>query len=96
MKINFKQFEAQTSFAGTKQVFDIAEALGNSMMYNGSILLDIGFEKLAEEIYYSTAEVEIPEKYYEAIKAVVRNSNFIAAVKRELIRQLETFETRQE
>lgn len=44
MKINFKKIEAQTSFEGAKQTFDVAETVGNEMMYNGSILLDIGFE----------------------------------------------------
>ena len=46
MKINFKKIEAQTSFEGAKQTFDVAETVGNEMMYNGSILLDIGFEDL--------------------------------------------------
>lgn len=96
MKINFKQFEARTSFSGTRQVFDIAEALGNGMMFNGSVLLDIGFEKLAEEIYYSAAPVEVPEKYREAIKVVVKSSNFIAAVKRELIKRLENTDNEEE
>ena len=50
MKINFKKIEAQTSFEGAKQTFDVAETVGNEMMYNGSILLDIGFEDLAREI----------------------------------------------
>lgn len=96
MKINFKKFEAQTSFEGTKQVFDISKSLGNEMMYNSSILLDIGFEDLARDIYYSSEEVEVPARYRQAMIQVVKQSSFIAAVKRELIRQLETFETRQE
>lgn len=89
MKINFKQFEAQTSFEGTKETFDIARTLGNEMMYNSSILLDIGFEDLAKEIYYSGKEVEIPDRYAEALKAVVKASNFKACIKRELVKRLE-------
>ena len=58
MKINFKKIEAQTSFEGAKQTFDVAETVGNEMMYNGSILLDIGFEDLAREIYYSKDAVK--------------------------------------
>ena len=81
MKINFKKIEAQTSFEGAKQTFDVAETVGNEMMYNGSILLDIGFEDLAREIYYSKDAVEIPE-------LVVKNSRLIAAVKRAVINQL--------
>lgn len=88
-KINFKQVEAQTSFEGTKQTFDIAKTLGNEMMYNSSVLLDIGFEDLAKKIYYSEDEVEVPGRYCRAMIEVVRRSSFIAAVKRELIRQLE-------
>lgn len=87
-KINFKNLEAQTSFEGSKQTFDIARTLGNEMMYNSSILLDIGFEDLAREIYYSEAEVEIPERYAEAVKAVVKASAFKACVKREVIHLL--------
>lgn len=48
MKINFRKIEAQTSFEGGRQTFDAAETVGNEMMYNGSILLDIGFEDLAK------------------------------------------------
>lgn len=88
-KINFKQFETQTSFEGTKETFDIARTLGNEMMYNSSILLDIGFEDLAKEIYYSGKEVEIPDRYAEALKAVVKASNFKACIKRELVKRLE-------
>lgn len=88
MKINFKRLEAQTSFDGSKQTFDVAKAVGNMMMYNGSVLLDIGFEDLAKEIYYSTDEVEVDEKYSAAIIQVVRQSALIAAVKRELIARL--------
>ena len=83
MKINFKKIEAQTSFEGAKQTFDVAETVGNEMMYNGSILLDIGFEDLAREIYYSKDAVEIPEQYCK-----VKNSRLIAAVKRAVINQL--------
>ena len=83
MKINFKRIEAQTSFKGGKQTFDTAETVGNEMMYNGSILLDIGFEELAKQIYYSSEAVEVPERYCK-----VKNSRLIAAVKREIINQL--------
>ena len=47
MKINFKKIEAQNSFEGGKQTFDVAKVVGNEMMYNGNLLLDIGFEDLA-------------------------------------------------
>ena len=88
MKINFRKIEAQTSFEGGKQTFDAAETVGNEMMYNGSILLDIGFEDLAKKIYYSTDAVEIPDQYCRALELVVKNSRLIAAVKRSIINQL--------
>lgn len=88
MKINFKKIEVQTSFEGTKQALDAAQTVGNEMMYNGSVLLDIGFEDLAKEIYYSKDAVEIPERYHKAMELVVKNSRLIAAVKREIINQL--------
>lgn len=87
-KINFRRIEAQTSFEGKQQTFDVAKTIGNMMMYNGSILLDIGFEDLAREIYYSEGDVEIDEKYVTAIVECVRQSNLIAAIKRELITRL--------
>lgn len=88
MKINFRKIEAQTSFEGSIQTFDTAETVGNEMMYNGSILLDIGFEELAKEIYYSTDAVEVPERYCKALELVVKNSRLIAAVKRAIINRL--------
>ena len=48
MKINFKKIEAQTSFEGAKQTFDVAETVGNEMMYNGSILLDLSLIHISE------------------------------------------------
>ena len=89
MKINFRKIEAQTSFEGGRQTFD-AETVGNEMMYNGSILLDIGFEELARQIYYSTEAVEVPERYCKALELVVKNSRLIAAIKREIINQLKS------
>ena len=51
MEVNFKALEVQTSFEGDKQTFDTAETVGNEMMYNGSILLDIGFEDGIHQIH---------------------------------------------
>lgn len=87
-KVNFKALEVQTSFAGGKEVFDTTQVIGNMMMYNGSVLLDIGFEDLAKEIYYSKGEVEVPTRYAGAIREVVRQSQLIAAIKREIIKRL--------
>lgn len=88
MKINFKRLEVEVDFEGTKRVFDTTNIVANAMKYTGGTLLDIGFEDLAKEIYYSDSEVEIPEKYAPYIVDVVKNLNIIAAVKREIIRLL--------
>ena len=88
MKVNFRIIEVQVSFEGEKRVCDIAREIGNMMMYNGSISLDIGFEDLARTIYYSDGEVEVPERYCKAIIEVVKQSSFIAAIKREVINLL--------
>ena len=87
-KIDFTRVEAQTSFDGRKQIYNVAQNLGNAMMFNGSVLLDIGFEDLAKEIYYSQGEVEIPEKYKMAIKKVIEEAPFIVTLKRTLIMML--------
>ena len=58
-KIDFTHLEVPVSFDGTKQMFNVAKSLGNAMMYNGSVLMDIGFEDLARRIYYSEGEVEV-------------------------------------
>lgn len=88
MKIDFTKIKVPTSFDGKEQLFNAANYVGNLMMYNGSILLDIGFEDLAKEIYYSEEGVEIPEKYAPAIAKVVKESTLTASIKRELINQL--------
>lgn len=82
MKIDFTNIEVPVDFNGTKQRFNIAEDLGNGMMFNGSIILDIGFEELAKEIYYSKGEVEVPEKYAPYIVQIVMGSNIKATIKR--------------
>lgn len=87
MLINFKNLELPISFDGKTQRFDIAETLGNYMMYNGSIIMDIGFEELAKKVYFE-GEVDVPEKYANAMKQVVMQSPFIATVKREVCRLL--------
>lgn len=82
MKIDFTNIEVPVDFNGTKQRFNIAEDLANGMMFNGNIILDIGFEELAKEIYYSKGEVEVPEKYAPYIVQLVMGSNFRVAIKR--------------
>ncbi len=87
MKVNFKKLEIQTSFEGDTCEIDVTKAIGNLMMFNGSVLLDIGFEDLAKKIYYSEDEVEIPERYKQFIKEIVLESKLPSTVKR-VIRNL--------
>lgn len=63
-------------------MFNIAEILGNGMMYNGTIISDIGFEDLAREIYYSKKAVEVPDKYAPYIVQLVCDSTLPATIKR--------------
>lgn len=88
--IDFTKVEAVISFEGETREFNVAKRLGNLMMFNSSVLLDIGFEDLAKEIYYSNGAVEVDEKYVPYIEQIVTNSEFIAAVKRAVIKLLRT------
>ena len=67
MKIDFTKIEVQVSFDGTRKTFNIAKNVGNDMMYNGSVIKDIGFEELARQIYFSDGEVEIPPQYIQSL-----------------------------
>lgn len=84
MKIDFTKIEVQVSFDGTRKTFNIAKNVGNDMMYNGSVIKDIGFEELARQIYFSDGEVEIPPQYIQSLLQVVLESNYLATIKRYL------------
>ena len=88
MKINFSSITVQVSFDGTKKTFNIAKNVGNDMMYNGSVISDIGFEELAKQIYFSDGEVEIPPQYVKPLLQVIMENQYIAAIKREVARML--------
>ena len=88
MKIDFTKIKVQVSFDGTHQTFNIAKEVGNDMMYNGSVICDIGFEELAKEIYFSDGEVEIPKEYAQPLAAVIGQGAYIATIKRYLIKTL--------
>ena len=82
MKIDFSKLTVQVSFDGTHKTFNIAKNVGNAMMYNGSVLSDIGFEDLARKIYFSDTEVEVPDEYVRPLLQVIMESNFVVAIKR--------------
>lgn len=88
MKIDFSKVKVQVSFDGTHQVFNIAKEIGNDMMYNGSVICDIGFEELAREIYFSDSEVEIPTQYVQPLIQVISQGMYIATIKRYLLQVL--------
>lgn len=88
MKIDFTKIEVQVSFDGTRKTFNIAKNVGNDMMYNGSVIKDIGFEELARQIYFSDGDVEIPPQYIQSLLQVVLESNYLATIKRYLINVL--------
>lgn len=84
MKIDFTKIDVQVSFDGTRQTFNVAKHLGNKMMYNGSVMSDIGFEELAKKIYFSDGEVEVPQEYVQPMLQVIMESEFVVAIKRHL------------
>lgn len=88
VKIDFTRVEVPVSFDGETRTYNVAKVLGNAMMYNGSILLDIGFEDLARTIYYSTGEVEVNDRYLAPMRTIIHEMNFVATIKRELIKRL--------
>lgn len=88
MKINFSKLEVQVSFDGSKKTFNVAKELGNDMMYNSSVICDIGFEELARQIYFSDGEVEIPQEYVRPLLQVIMERNYIAGIKRHIIKLL--------
>lgn len=88
MKVDFTKIDVQISFDGTRKTFNVARNVGNDMMYNGTVIQDIGFEELARQIYFSDGEVEIPQQYAKPIAQVIMESNYIAAIKRYLFQKL--------
>lgn len=58
------------------------------MMYNSSVICDIGFEELARQIYFSDGEVEIPQEYVRPLLQVIMERNYIAGIKRHIIKLL--------
>lgn len=86
--IDFTKLEFQVSFDGTKAIKNIAKDMGNFMRYTGSVMGDIGFDELAKEIYFSKGKVLIPDEYVKPMLKVIMDSNFISAIKHELVAML--------
>lgn len=87
-KIDFTNINVQVSFDGTCKTFNMAHAVGNAMRYTGSVVGDIGFDKLAETIYFSNGEVDIADEYVRPLAQVVSDMPIMAAIKRYLIGEL--------
>lgn len=87
-KIDFTNINVQVSFNGTCKTFNMAHAVGNAMRYTGSVVGDIGFDKLAETIYFSNGEVEIADEYVRPLAQVISDMPIMAAIKRYLIGEL--------
>ena len=87
-KIDFTTINVQVSFNGTCKTFNMAHAVGNAMRYTGSVVGDIGFDKLAEIIYFSNGEVEIADEYVRPLAQVISDMPIMAAIKRYLIGEL--------
>ena len=87
-KIDFTKINVQVSFNGSCKTFNTAHVVGNAMRYTGSVVGDIGFDKLAETIYFSDGEVEIADEYIRPLVQVITDMPIMAAIKRELIARL--------
>lgn len=87
-KIDFSKVTVPVSFNGSKRTFNVSHVLGNAMRYTGSVVGDIGFDKLAETIYFSEGEVEIANEYIRPLMQVVNDMPIMATIKRELIKRL--------
>lgn len=87
-KIDFTKINVQVSFNGTCKTFNMAHAVGNAMRYTGSVVGDIGFDKLAETIYFSNGEVDIADEYVRPLAQVISDMPIMAAIKRYLIGEL--------
>lgn len=93
-KIDFTKIEIVSSFedeaAGKTRPVNIAKPLGNIMKFSGNVLLDIGWEDLAREIYYSEGPVQVKDEYAPAIVSIVEGHPGInAATKRAIINLLQ-------
>lgn len=88
MKVDFTKIEVQVSFDGTKQTLNLAKRIGNDMMFNSSVICDIGFEELARQIYFSDGEVDVPIEYVRPLLQVLADCRYIACVRRYLTKKL--------
>lgn len=87
-KIDFTKIKAQVSFNGSEKTFNVAHVVGNAMRYTGSVVGDIGFDKLAEKIYFSDSAVEIPNEYQKPLQQVIAEMPIMATIKRVLLDKL--------
>lgn len=87
-KIDFTKINVQVSFNGSCKTFNMAHVVGNAMRYTGSVVGDIGFDKLAETIYFSDGEVEIADEYIRPLMQVITDMPIMATIKRHLIDKL--------
>ena len=87
-KIDFTNINVQVSFDGTCKTFNMAHAVGNAMRYTGSVVGDIGFDKLAETIYFCNGEVDIADEYVRPLAQVVSDMPIMATIKRYIIDKL--------
>lgn len=85
-EIDFTKLQICSSFEeeaeGKTHSVDVAKSMGNLMKFSGPVLMDIEFEDLAKEIYYSKGKVKINERFVDAIIGLLEFSTFSACTKR--------------
>ena len=86
--IDITKINVQVSFNGSCKTFNMSHVVGNAMRYTGSVVGDIGFDKLAETIYFSDGEVEIADEYIRPLVQVITDMPIMATIKRYIIDEL--------
>lgn len=91
LKINFTEITVPVSFNGSQKTFNVAHVVGNAMRYTGTVIRDIGFDKLAENIYFSDKDVELPDEYLKSLEQVITELPIMVTIRRELIDKIEKY-----
>lgn len=87
MRIDFSKIEVEVNFEGETRKVDIRHDLANFAKVK---TMDIGMEDFCREIYYSEGEMEVPERYAQALAEIVClcDCPFYAFVKCGLLKRL--------
>lgn len=80
-QINFKELSVQFEIDGETIPVDVRKELGNALFRSP----DIAMSDFAKKIYYSEEPLEIPAELQGGFDDFIRQTGFIAPVKRALL-----------